>query len=102
MCGPDNVHEYKWICDGCGGLAIDDGDSATKCPGCSAAKGKKAGTEAAAPKSVLPKMKAVWDQMFLRAAETGAALPLLQHTKEAVEKAAKLEEDIQSLENIGG
>ena len=40
-CGPDNIHEYKWICDGCGGLVIDDGDSATGCPGCSTAKGKK-------------------------------------------------------------
>ena len=41
LCGPDNVHEFKWICENCGGLVIDDGDKATKCPGCSVAKGKK-------------------------------------------------------------
>ena len=36
-------------------------------------------------------MRAVWGQTYQRTAGTGAALPLPQHTKEAVEKAAKLE-----------
>ena len=40
-CGPENAHEYKWICESCGCLVKDDGNTATKCPGCSVARGKK-------------------------------------------------------------
>lgn len=47
-------------------------------------------------------MKASWDHTFQRAAETETALALSQHTKEVTEKAAKLEEDILSLEKVGG
>jgi len=66
-------------------------------------KREKAGTDpAATSESVLPKMKASWDQTFQRAAETGTALALPQHTKEVIEKVAKLEEDILSLEKAGG
>ena len=39
VCGPDNAHEYKWICESCGCLVKDDGDAATKCPGCFCHKG---------------------------------------------------------------
>ena len=66
-------------------------------------KGKQTGTDpAATSKSVLPKMKASWDQTFQRAAETGATLAFSQHTKEVIEKAAKLEEDIHSLGKLEG
>ena len=73
-------------------------------PGMLSCKGKNktASDPAAASKNVLPNMKAASEQTYLRAAETGTTMALPQHTKEVVEKAAKLEEDIQSLEKIGG
>lgn len=56
LCGPDNVQEFKWICENCGGLVIDDGDKATTCPGCSAAKGKKLqATQQRHPKACCPR-----------------------------------------------
>ncbi len=104
ICGPDNVHEYTWICENCGGLVIDNGDNATKCPGCFAAKTKKTGNEQdqATAKSMLPKMKAASEQTYLRAAETGSAMALPQQSQEIVEKAAKLEEDIKNCERSVG
>ena len=51
---------------------------------------------------MLPKMKAVSEQTYLRAAETGATMALQQQSQEIVQKAAKLEEDIKNCEKIGG
>jgi len=103
MCGPDNMHEHKWVCEGCGGLVLDDTDSGTKCPGCSAPRGKKNGTDQATtqPKSLLPKMKAASEQTYLRAAENGAAMALPQQTQEVILKAAKLEDFIRDCEKMG-
>ena len=65
-------------------------------------RGKTGTDPAATSKSVLPKMKASWDQTFQRAAETGTTMALPQHTKEVIEKAAKREEDILSPGKVGG
>ena len=47
-------------------------------------------------------MKAISEQTYLRAAETGSTMALPQQSQEIVDKAAKLEEDIKNLEKIGG
>ena len=94
------MHEYKWVCEGCGGLVLDDADSGTKCPGCSAPRGKKNAIDQQ-PRSLLPKMKATTDQTYLRAAANGAAMALPQQTQEVILKAAKLEEFIKECEKHG-
>ena len=103
LCGPDNRHEFSWMCESCGELVIDDGDKATKCPGCHAARDKKTASEPGlATESFLPKMKAVTEQTILRAAETGHAMALPQHTQEIAEKTTKPEDEILKLGKIEG
>ena len=53
-------------------------------------------------KSVLPKMKAVSEATFQRAAEEGGSLSLPQHTKDAVARAATLEKEIGNLAQVTG
>ena len=66
-------------------------------------RGKK--EEPAAAKSLLPKLKATTEATFLRAAQSNDAagsLTLPPQTKEAVDKATKLQEDISKLEGVEG
>ena len=92
----------KWICKPCGCYVKDDADEATKCPRCAAPRKKE---EPAAAKSLLPKLKATTEATFLRAAQSNDAagsLTLPPQTKEAVDKANKLQEDISKLEGVEG
>ena len=73
-CGPDNQHEYKWICEPCGCLVKDDGNVGVKRPACTASREKKTYSGAVA-KSVLPKMKAVSDATYQRNQRRGAHYP---------------------------
>jgi len=61
---------------------------------------EKTGTEqvVATSTSVLPKMKAISEQTYLRAAETECVMALPQQSQEIAGEAAKLEEDITDCE----
>ena len=101
-CGETNLYDMKWICKSCGCYVKDDADEATKCPRCAAPRKKD---EPAAAKSLLPKFKATTEATFLRAAQSNDAagsLTLPPQTKEAVDKATKLQEDISKLEGVEG
>ena len=98
-CG-ENTWMMSWMCDNCGISVRDDDDVGTKCPSCHTERVK----EEAAPKSLLPPLKAATERDIQRAQtpDSTGALPLSPQMQDAVQEARQLEIDIAALEKMKG